>query len=146
MPTTGKLVNTASGDMQTPYGLFVFLSFLVWLILTSTLRLWGHTFFITSSNLVMSLNFLWPLLLLPLIVYGIFHWQNVQPQQRTPVSICLAIPSMLLDIPTTYFFPQLFPNMPSSADGAFGAWLLWAYIIVLLTGLVASRWQRESVV
>ncbi|MBD2773931.1 DUF5367 domain-containing protein [Iningainema tapete] len=130
---------TGSHDQQISYGFFVLLSFLIWLIATLILRLWGHTFFIPSNSLLMSLNFLWSLSFWPLIVYGIFRWQKVQPQQRRDVAICLAIPGMLLDVLTTYFFAQVFPNMSPWADGPYGAWLLWGYAILLLTGVITSQ-------
>jgi hypothetical protein len=132
-------------EKQISSGLFVFLSFLIWLIATSILRLWGHTFFIPSA-LIMSVNFLWSLFFLPPLVYGIFRWQNVLPQQRQDAAICLAVPGMLLDVLTTYFFPQVFPNMLPAVDGAFGAWLLWGYAIVLITGLITSRRVKSQTV
>jgi len=127
-------------DKQISSGLFVFLSLVIWLIATSILRLWGHIFFIPSA-LSMSVNFLWFLCFLPLVVYGIFRWQKVPPQQHQDVAIYLAVPGMLLDVLTTYFFPQVFPNMLPSLDGPFGAWLLWGYAIVLMTGVITSRFS-----
>ena len=125
-------------EKQISSGFFVFLSILIWLIATSILRLWGHTFFIPSA-LIMSVNFLWSVLFLPPLVYGVFRWQKVPPQQRQNVAIWLAVPGMLLDVSSTYFFPQVFPNMLPSVDGPFAAWLLWGYAIVLMTGVITSR-------
>ncbi|NEQ27824.1 MAG: DUF5367 domain-containing protein [Microcoleus sp. SIO2G3] len=101
------------------------------------LRLWGQYFFIPESSLSMGGMFLLSIVFLPLLVYGLL--QKVQPQQRIEAAIWLTIPSMLLDVMTTYFFAQAIPNVSPLADGAFGAWLLWGYAIVLSTGLVASR-------
>lgn len=139
MQSLTKSVTPESRNKQISPGFFIFLSFLIWLIATLILRLWGHTFFI-QGDLIMSVNFLWSLFFLPLMVYGIFQWQNVPPQQRKDVAIYLAVPGMLLDVLTTYFFPQVFPNMLPLVDGPFGAWLLWGYAIVLVTGVITSRY------
>jgi len=127
-------------EKQISSGFFVFLGLVIWLIATSILRLWGHIFFIPNA-LIMSVNFLWFLFFLPLVVYGIFQWQKVPPQQYQEVTIYLAVPGMLLDALNTYFFPQVFPNMLPSVDGPFGAWLLWGYAIVLITGVITSRFS-----
>lgn len=139
MQATTKGVMTESRDRRISYGFFFCMSFLIWLTASVVLRLWGHTFFIPDSNLSMVSSFLFSLTCLPLLVYAIFQLKKVPPHQRQEAAICLAIPGMLLDVVTTYFFAQAFPNVLPTADGAFGAWLLWGYAIVLVTGLIASR-------
>ncbi|MBW4517022.1 MAG: DUF5367 domain-containing protein [Timaviella obliquedivisa GSE-PSE-MK23-08B] len=126
-------------DKRISYRFFFGMSFLIWLIATVVLRLWGHTLFVPASNLSMISSFLFSLTCLPLLVYVIFQWQKVPPHQRPEAAMYLAIPGMLLDVVTTYLFRQAFPNILSTANGAFGAWLLWGYAIVLVTGLVTSR-------
>ncbi|NJR52797.1 MAG: DUF5367 domain-containing protein, partial [Leptolyngbyaceae cyanobacterium CSU_1_3] len=82
---------------------------------------------------------------LPLLVYAIFRWKKVPTNWRLEAAVCLAIPGMLLDVVTTYFFVQAFPHVLPTADGAFGAWLLWGNAIILLTGLITSRnWTSQS--
>lgn len=144
MQAATKVVMTESRDKRISYGFFFGMSFLIWLMATVVMRLWGHTFFIPDSNLSMVSSFLFSLTCLPLLVYAIFHWQKVLPRQRQEAAICLAIPGMLLDVVTTYCFAQAFPNILPTADGAFGAWLLWGYAIVLVTGLIASRSSKPQ--
>ena len=138
MQTATKNVMTVR-DPRISYGFFFGMSFLIWLAATVVIRLWGHTFLIPDSNFSMVANFLFSLTCLPLVVFAIFRWKKVPPHQRIEAAVCLAIPGMLLDVVTTYFFTQAFPNVMPTADGAFGAWLLWGYAIVLLTGLITSR-------
>lgn len=135
---------TDSRNKRISYGFFFGMSFLIWLMATGVLRLWGHTFFIPNSNLSMVSSFLFSLVGLPLLVYAIFQWKRVPLHQRQEAAICLAIPGMLLDVVTTYCFAQAFPNILPTADGAFGAWLLWGYAIVLMTGLIASRSSKPQ--
>ena len=47
---------------------------------------------------------------------------------------------MLLDALAVEFYASVFPNMPLSAAGSFGAWLLLAYASVLL----AAFWPRAE--
>ena len=143
MQTASTGVNTANFDKQISYRFFFFMSFLIWLIATLVLRFWGQTFFIPESNVSMVASFLFSLFFLPPLAYSLFHWQNVKPMQRRDAAICLAIPGMLLDVMATYFFPYFFPNMSNGANGAFGAWLLWGYAIVLMTGLLTSQWKNR---
>jgi hypothetical protein len=143
MQTATKAMMT-SRDLRISYGFFFGMSFLIWLTATMGLRLWGHTFFIPDSTLSMVSSFLFSVTFLPLLVYVIFRWQKVLPQQRLEAAVCLAIPGMLLDVVTTYFFTQAFPNVLPTADGAFGAWLLWGYAIVLLTGLIAHSRTSQA--
>jgi NhaP-type Na+/H+ or K+/H+ antiporter len=134
MQAATKSVTSLSDDKPLSYGFFVFWSVAVWAVATLILRIWGQMFFIPESNLSMGASFLFSALFLPPLVYVLFRWQKVQHDQRGEALIYLTIPSMLLDVVTTYFFAQLFPNLPTSAACAFGAWLLWGYAIILITG------------
>ncbi|MBD2258212.1 DUF5367 domain-containing protein [Pseudanabaena sp. FACHB-2040] len=138
MQAEAKLGLPKSYGQQTPYGFFLFTSFVAWLIATLVMRLWGHTFFFPSSNLNMIAIFLLPLVCLPPFVHALFRWKGLQPNQYLEATICLAIPGMLLDVETAYFFQRVYPNVLPSADGPYGAWLLWVYLIVLVTGLATS--------
>lgn len=144
MQTATQLSMTENRSQSLSYRFFFFMSFLVWLVATAILRLWGHTFFIPENNLSMGISFLFSLLFLPLLAYTLFRWQQVQPDQRRDAAICLAIPGMLLDAVATYFFTQLFPNMLPAADGAFGAWLLWGYALVLITGFITGQNSKSQ--
>ena len=146
MQTSTQFGMTESRSQQVPYGFFFFMSFLIWLIATAIMRLWGHTFFIVENNLSMGGSFLFSLLCLPPLTYGLFRWQKVQPDQRRDAAICLTIPGMLLDVVTTYFFAQAYPNVLPTADGAYGAWLLWGYALVLITGFITGQKSKSPAV
>ncbi len=137
MQTTTSINPTIGNSKQIPYGFFGGMSVLVWLSATLALRLWGQYFFIPESRLSMVGMFSGSIALLPPLIY--FLLQKVQPQQQLEALLWLTIPSMLLDVDTIYFFAQAFPNLSPAANGAFGAWLVWSYAIVLITGLATSR-------
>ncbi|NJK27355.1 MAG: DUF5367 domain-containing protein [Coleofasciculaceae cyanobacterium SM2_3_26] len=136
----------ASGKSQFPYGFFCWASLLIWAIATVILRLWGHLFFIADNPWSVEGSFLFSLLCLPTLTYGLFRWQRVQPDRQGDAAICLALPGMLLDAVATYFFASLFPNLSPNAVSAFGAWLLWGYALILVTGLVAGHPRKSPVV
>lgn len=146
MQTSTQLKMTESSSQSISQGFFFFASFLAWLIGTVIMRLWGHRFFIPENNLSMGSSFLFSLLFLPLLAYALFRWKKVQPHQRRDAAICLAIPGMLLDAVTTYFFTQVYPNVLPAADGAFGAWLLWGYALVLITGFITGQKSKSQMV
>ncbi|MBW4471897.1 MAG: DUF5367 domain-containing protein [Stenomitos rutilans HA7619-LM2] len=135
---------TENRGIRISYGFFFGMSFLIWLSATVVLRLWGHTFFMPNNNVSMVSNFLFSLTFLPLLVQAILRWQKVPPHQRLEAAVCLAIPGMLLDVATTYFFTHAFPTILPIAAGAFGAWLLWGCAIVLLTGLITSHSSKSQ--
>ena len=141
MQTATKLNIAENPNQPFAYGFFFLVSFLVWLFATGVMRLWGQSFFIPHSNLSMIASFLFSLICLPPLAYGLFQATKLQPDQYQVAAICLAIPGMLLDVVTTYFFSQVYPNILPAADGPYGAWLLWGYAIVLITGLAASQWS-----
>lgn len=141
MQSTASIDPTTRNPKPISYGFFGGISVLVWLSATLALRLWGQYFFI-PDRLSMAGMFLASIALLPPLIY--FLLQKVQPQQRIEALLWLTIPSMLLDVDTIYFFAQAFPNLSPAASSAFGAWLLWSYAIVLITGLVMNRSNRVS--
>jgi len=59
-------------------------------------------------------------------------------EHRALAAIALVAPGMLLDTITTIWFPRVFPNLPASAAGLFGGWLLFCNIVVLLTAAALS--------
>lgn len=144
MQTATKLNKVENSNPPFAYRFFLLISFLVWLLATLVMRLWGHSFFIPHNNLSMIASFLFSLVCLPPLVYVLFQSKKLQPDQRQAAAVCLAIPGMLLDALTTYFFPQVFPNLLPTAVGPFGAWLFWGYAIVLITGLAATHWLQSS--
>jgi hypothetical protein len=53
-------------------------------------------------------------------------------------AISLALPTLLLDPFSSAFFPVVFPNIPASAAGIFGGWMLCC-CAGALTGVIFRR-------
>jgi|GEM_PF-2257640 len=131
--------STSESSEPIAYGFLFFLSVVIWAMGALTFRLWGHIFFNPDSNLSMGASFLFLLVFWIPLVYGIFQWTKVLPEQRSEVAIYMAIPSMLLDVFTTYFFEQFYPNMSVTASGQYAAWLLCAYALFLLVAVITGK-------
>lgn len=51
----------------------------------------------------------------------------------------MVLPGMLLDTVCIQFFGNLFPNMPETYSKTFASWLMFAYSIVLIFGLLRKN-------
>lgn len=130
------LKREAAGFTLLPY---LGLGVAIWLVATVLMRLDGHYFFQPDNPTLMGVVFLAMLIAMPLLAISIFRWRRVPVQQRAAVAIALAAPGMLLDVLTTYFFAQVFPNLNPVGDGAWGAVLLFSYALFLLPALVEGK-------
>jgi hypothetical protein len=106
--------------------------FIIWLVATIALRLAGQYVFRGGSPI--------PLLIVTLpvmIAVAIAVLQRYRlPEQRALAAIALVAPGMLLDTISAIWFPLLFPNIRADAAGAFGGWLLFCNVVVLLTAVL----------
>ena len=69
------------------------------------------------------------------VTYPFYIWRGIATEDYATAAICIAVPGMVLDIDVLLFFDWIFPHMEEGADVLFSAWLLWAYALILLTGL-----------
>ncbi|KYD26510.1 hypothetical protein B4110_0319 [Parageobacillus toebii] len=51
----------------------------------------------------------------------------------------IALPGMFIDTVVLVIFPDVFTNLPVQSDRYFGSWLLWAYSLILITGLPLKK-------
>lgn len=56
----------------------------------------------------------------------------------------IALPGMLIDTIVLTVFPRVFTNLPVESDRYFGSWLLWAYSLILITGLPLKKRERND--
>ena len=119
--------------------LFLGIGFGVWLLATLAFRVAGHLFFLDDQIALLSLLWLLTVAALLTFVLALFRWRNLDQTARFEAAILLALPGMILDAFAVEAFVSVFPNMPDSAAGSFGAWLLAAYATVLLAAFLPSR-------
>lgn len=114
---------------------FLVIGVIVWLGATLAMRVAGQFFFHHDSAAWMAFNFTAMLIAMPLLARAIFQWRRVPVAQRAAAALAVAVPGMLLDVLTTYFFAQTFPNVNAAGAGAWGAWLLFSYALFLVPAL-----------
>jgi hypothetical protein len=56
----------------------------------------------------------------------------------------MVLPGMLLDTVCIQFFGNLFPNMPETYSKTFASWLMFAYSIVLIFGLLRKKQKNGN--
>ncbi len=118
---------------------FVVIGVAVWLGATLAMRVAGQYFFHPDSAAWMAVNFTAMLIAMPLLARAIFQWRRVPASQRAAAALGVAVPGMLLDVLTTYFFAQTFPNVNAAGAGAWGAWLLFSYALFLLPAIWGGK-------
>jgi hypothetical protein len=115
------------------------IGFIIWLVATIALRLGGQYVFRVGSPLPL-LVFTLPVMIAVAIVV-LRRYQLTE--QRALAAIALVAPGMLLDTISAIWFPLIFPNIRPDAAGAFGGWLLFCNVVVLLTAVCSGHPTRR---
>ncbi len=108
---------------------------LVWLLATVAVRMLGPwllpgTAAATAVLFVVTVPALW-VVLAPAY--------RTPRAERLPAAAVAALPGLLLDVVAVLGFAWLFPALPAGRAALYGAWLLWAYGLVLAWGLLLGR-------
>jgi hypothetical protein len=120
-------------------GFFLLWGFVLWLGATIVFRVVGHILLAPEHPIVRLLTFIAAVPLIAVTTYPVYTWRGVRAGQRPAAAVGIALPGMLLDTLAVVFLAAVFPNLPPAAGAAFAAWLLWAYSLILLTGLAPRQ-------
>jgi len=112
---------------------------LLWIAATFIFRFFGHHFLIQGHNILLLVSFLMAIPLIVVGTYPYYHFMKVSNSNRMVAAIQIAVPGMILDIFSIIFFTLVFPNLHNDTLPYFSAWLLWAYSLILLTGITFTR-------
>ena len=80
-------------------------------------------------------------------VYPGYTTARVDAAERPIAAISVVLPGMLLDVLSLFFVEAAFSNLSmvsTSADALFGAWLLWAYGLILSSGFFPRHTARTA--
>lgn len=117
----------------------------VWAVATVLLRFVGQYLLIPGNTPLTIAAFVGVAILMILLMNALYRTKHVSCSERLLAATLFALPGMILDAGTVYFFTDVFPNMPPEADSLFAAWLFWGYSVVLITGLVRLRKPDERI-
>lgn len=112
------------------------LGLLIWLLATVLFRLSGHVFFLHENPFVMGGLYLGVVPLLVAVAWGFMRFHRLTDAAAVVAAAYMVLPGMLLDTFFILWFAHLMPNLPATADAAFGSWLMWAYASVLAGGML----------
>lgn len=113
--------------------------FLLWIAATMIFRFFGHHFLIQGHYILLLVSFLMAIPLIFVVTYPYYHFMKISDSNRMLAAIQIAVPGMILDIFSIIFFPLVFSNLHNDTLSYFSAWLLWAYSLILLTGITLKR-------
>jgi len=114
--------------------------FLIWAAATATLRLAGQYIFIGGPPILLLVITLPAMIAVAVVVLQRYRL----PEERAVAAIALVAPGMLLDTVSAIWFSAVFPNIRPDAAGAFGGWLLFCNVVVLLTAVLYPRSSRAA--
>lgn len=122
---------------DAPYtAFFAMTGVIVWAVATLALRLWGQHLLIPGNTPLTIGAFVGVTGLMIALMQGLYRVKAVSTGGRLTAAVVFALPGMVLDAGTVFFFSDVFPTMRPDANALFAAWLFWGYSIVLLTGIV----------
>ena len=115
------------------------IGFLIWLFGTLVLRLAGQYVFYPQSVVAIAVLLLVSFPLMALVARRVCSDASIPRDQWPAAAIFLVTPSLVLDTFSSAFFPVVYPNIPGSAAGLFGGWILWCCAGALLGVNFARR-------
>ena len=110
----------------------------IWLAATAALRLGGQRLLHPNDAAGTLILFAVSFPLMGLVARRLCHKSSIPPDAWPAAAISLALPTLLLDPFSSAFFPAVFPNIPASAAGVFGGWMLCC-CAGALTGVIFRR-------
>lgn len=120
--------------------------FLVWLSATVLFRVAGQYFFIVDNALVLVGLYIILIPALGFISTSVFNKFKLGNLESIKSATIMVLPGMILDTLCIQFFEKLFPNMPEIYSKTFASWLMFAYAIVLIFGLLRKKQENKNAV
>lgn len=124
-------------------GFWAVYGLVLWAIGTVGLRLAGHYLFVPGRPLRLAAAYVLAVPLVLAVTYPAYERLGVLRSQRPRAAGAIVAANVVPDAFALGFFGALFPNMDPGAAAHVGAWLLWCYGLIVLTGLTGS-WRRRS--
>lgn len=117
---------------------------LLWIVATAIFRFFGQAVLESEDAVASVVPFAMVVPGVAALTYPIFALAGLDGRGRLVAAVCMALPGMVLDVLALAFFQEAYPNLPIAVAPYFGALLMWAYAIVLLTGLFPTQTFRQA--
>lgn len=111
----------------------------IWMLASVGFRTWGHFFLHAHNDFIRAVFFIALFAILPL--GGLFR-MFISPTAKMPfpmICIAMVVPGLVMDVFVVLFYGTFFPNLHPSTLPMFVAWMLLAYALMLLNGLIYKR-------
>ncbi|MCK1998747.1 DUF5367 domain-containing protein [Psychrobacillus psychrodurans] len=107
---------------------------LLWVLATLLFRFYGQLFLIPGNVSLLIITFILTIPLIIIATYAYYYLRKIPESKRLMTSVQIALPGMILDIFSVFFFNKVFLNLHTDSLPFFAAWLLWAYSLILSSG------------
>jgi hypothetical protein len=112
---------------------------LLWLAATLAFHLWGQWIIDAGRPAVTVVSFAAAVPCILVCTLPLYRKLDVADADRLRAAVCIALPGMLLDAVSLPLHRTVFPGITGESVPLLAAWLLWAYGLILATGLAATR-------
>lgn len=121
---------------------FLAYGFVLWLVATVVFRLFGQFVLVPGGGIRLVAVLMLTVPGIAALMCLLYTREGLDGRGRILAAVFMVLPGMLLDVVALAFFGVVYPNMGSEVASLFGAFLLWAYALVLLTGFFPARAGR----
>jgi hypothetical protein len=118
--------------------------FSVWLAATLAFSFFGHLFFLVDNHLLMAVFYLVTVPAMYPLVKWVAQAYSLQSGQRLKSAVLMALPGMIGDVLSIKFHTMVFPTLSLEQVVTLGSWVLWAYAVVLVIGLLRDRSSSQA--
>lgn len=115
------------------------IGFTIWLLATIAFRVAGQYFFLTENAIALIGLYLAVVPFLGVVTTWVFNKYKLSKLQAIQSAALMILPGMVFDTFCIKFFALMFPNLPEKDGSTFGSWLMWAYAMVLVFGLIRTE-------
>ena len=116
--------------------------FTIWLVATLVFRFWENSFFFIDNSTVITSLFIGTIPVLYFLIKWFFSKYKLRENEMTQSVILMSIPGMILDVFAIKYHDLVFPTMTNQEIIVLASWVIWAYVIVLLIGLLSKEKRR----
>jgi hypothetical protein len=114
------------------------LGILLWLAIAVAMRFLGQRYFMPGEAYFLGMAAAL-FVAMPIVTFAGIRFLKAQRGDEAEAAIAMAFPGMLLNTFVVREFTTLFPDIDFTLDSTFAALMLFAYAVMIFTGLMMTR-------